>query len=137
MGSPAGMARRQLSGTMSQRVADPESVVSLYLELRNLRKTGERFGITRERVRQIVNRAGYSTAPRDKPRSPKPQRLCPVCGEPVTAKYAVYCEPHRRDAGKRRYQALKADPVRYARWRERLRINDRQRRERRRDEARR
>jgi len=43
------------------RKADADQVIQRYQELRNLRRTGEEFGITRERVRQIVNEAGVST----------------------------------------------------------------------------
>ncbi len=44
------------------RKADPDMVVSRYQELHNLERTGREFGITRERVRQIVNRAGIDTS---------------------------------------------------------------------------
>ena len=44
------------------RKADPDDVINRYQELHNLERTGREFGITRERVRQIVNRAGISTA---------------------------------------------------------------------------
>jgi hypothetical protein len=54
MSDQAGRARRN-------RKVDPERVVARYRELRNLERTGREFGISRERVRQIVNRAGIDT----------------------------------------------------------------------------
>ena len=45
------------------RKADPEQVIKRYQELHNLERTGREFGITRERVRQFVNRAGDQHSP--------------------------------------------------------------------------
>src|SRR6266567_937079 len=77
------------------RKADAEQVVQRYQELRHLRRTGEEFGITRERVRQIVNRAGISTARITKPKPEKLDRLCKQYGAPVNSNHARYCETHR------------------------------------------
>lgn len=112
------------------RRVDPDRVVQRYQELHNLEKTGQEFGITRERVRQIVNRAGISTARIIKPKPQKPDRRCKECDEPVNSSHALYCETHRREKHKRRYRAIKADPVRYAHWRELLKKYDKRRKER-------
>jgi hypothetical protein len=112
------------------RKADPDEVVSRYQELRNLERTGREFGITRERVRQIVNRAGISTARVLKPKPERPERLCKECGTPVNSSHALYCETHRKEKHKRRYRAIKADPAKYAHWRELLKKYDKKRRER-------
>jgi hypothetical protein len=116
------------------RRADPDQVIRRYQDLHNLEKTGREFGITRERVRQIVNRAGISTARIIKPKPPKPERLCKECGAPVNSSHALYCETHRKEKHKRRYRAIKADPEKYARWRELLKKCDERRKERRRQE---
>ena len=102
------------------RKADPDQVISRYQELHNLEMTGQEFGITRERVRQIVNRAGIDTARIIKPKPEKPERLCKECGEPVQSSHALYCQQHRQEKHKRRYRAIKADPEKYAHWRELL-----------------
>ena len=112
------------------RKADPEKVIERYQELRNLEKTGREFGITRERVRQIVNRAGISTARVLKPKPEKPERLCKECGAQVNSSHALYCETHRKEKHKRRYRAIKADPEKYAHWRELLKKYDKRRKER-------
>jgi len=112
------------------RKADPDEVIKRYLEVRNLEKTGREFGITRERVRQIVNRAGISTARQIKPKPEKPERLCKECGAQVNSSHALYCETHRKEKHKRRYRAIKADPEKYAHWRELLKKYDRKRKER-------
>jgi hypothetical protein len=117
------------------RKVDPEKVVDRYLELRNLQKTGDEFGITRERVRQIVNRAGHSTARLLKPKEERPERRCKECGGLVNSSHALYCETHRREKHKRRYRAIKADPEKYAHWRELLKKYDKRRKERERDAA--
>src|SRR2546423_6330316 len=106
--------------TVPGRKADPQQVIQRYQDLRNLEKTGREFGITRERVRQIVNRAGISTARVIKPKVAKPERLCKECGAPVNSSHALYCETHRKEKHKRRYRAIKADPEKYAHWRELL-----------------
>src|SRR5438105_13928168 len=115
---------------ISGRKAAPEQVIARYQELHNLEKTGREFGITRERVRQIVNRAGISTARVIKPKPEKPERLCKECGAPVNSSHALYCETHRKEKHKRRYRAIKADPEKYAHCRELLKKYDRRRRER-------
>lgn len=112
------------------RKADPEQVIKRYQELHNLERTGREFGITRERVRQIVNRAGISTARILKPRPAKPERLCKECHAPVNSSHALYCEVHRKEKHKRRYRAIKADPVKYAHWRELLKKYDKRRKQR-------
>jgi hypothetical protein len=117
------------------RKANPEQVIQRYQELHNLEKTGREFGITRERVRQIVNRAGISTARVIKPKPAKPERLCKECGAPVHSSHALYCETHRKEKHKRRYRAIKADPVKYAHWRELLKKYDKRRKERQREAA--
>jgi hypothetical protein len=118
------------------RKADPDQVVARYAELHNLERTGREFGITRERVRQIVNRAGIDTARILKERPEKPERLCKECGVPVNSSHALYCATHRKEKHKRRYRAIKADPEKYAHWRELLKKYDKRRKERERDEAR-
>ncbi len=115
---------------ISGRKANPEKVIERYKELHNLQKTGDEFGITRERVRQILNRAGYSTARVLKPKPEKPERLCKECGEVVHSSHALYCEIHRKEKHKRRYRAIKADPEKYAHWRELLKKYDKRRKER-------
>jgi Sigma-70, region 4 len=117
------------------RKADPDEVIRRYQELHNLEKTGREFGITRERVRQIVNRVGISTARIIKPKPEKPERLCRECGEHVNSSHALYCETHRKEKHKRRYRAIKADPEKYAHWRELLKKYDRRRKERARERA--
>jgi Sigma-70, region 4 len=112
------------------RKADPEKVIARYEELHNLEKTGREFGITRERVRQIVNRAGISTARIMKEKPERPERLCKECGAAVNSSHALYCETHRKEKHKRRYRAIKADPEKYAHWRELLKKYDQRRRER-------
>jgi hypothetical protein len=112
------------------RKVDPDLVIARYQELHNLEKTGREFGITRERVRQIVNRAGVSTARILKPKPERPERLCKECGEAVNSSHALYCETHRKEKHKRRYRAIKADPEKYAHWRELLKKYDRKRKER-------
>lgn len=105
-----------------ERKADHDKVIARYQELHNLQKTGDEFGLSRERVRQIVNRAGISTARILKPKPEKPVRYCKECGEQVDSSYAQYCETHRKEKNKRRYRAIKADPERYRRW---LELNNR------------
>jgi len=95
------------------RRADPNQVIARYQELHNLERTGREFGITRERVRQIVNRAGISTARILKPKPEKPERLCKECGDPVKSSHALYCATHRKEKHKRRYRAIKDDTVQY------------------------
>jgi Sigma-70, region 4 len=118
------------------RKADPEQVIERYGELHNLEKTGQEFGITRERVRQIVNRAGISTARIIKPKPEKPERLCKECGEPVNSSHALYCAVHRKEKHKRRYRAIKADPEKYAHWRELLKKYDKRRKQKEQDQRR-
>jgi len=115
------------------RKADPQKVVERYQELHNLEKTGREFGITRERVRQIVNRAGIDTARIIKPKPEKEERFCKECGAPVDSSHALYCETHRKEKHKRRYRAIKADPEKYAHWRELLKKYDKRRKERERE----
>ena len=117
------------------RRADPDRVIERYQELHNLERTGREFGITRERVRQIVNRAGISTARILKPKPEKPERLCKECGAPVNSSHAQYCETHRKEKHKRRYRAIKADPVKYAHWRELLKKYDKRRKQREQERA--
>src|SRR5579875_649371 len=121
--------RRHVAG----RKADPEAVIRRYQELHNLERTGREFGITRERVRQIVNRAGISTARILKPKPLKPVRVCKECGAAVQSSHALYCETHRKEKHKRRYRAIKADPDKYAHWRELLKKYDKRRKQRERD----
>ena len=118
---------------VSGRKADPEAVIQRYQELQNLERTGREFGITRERVRQIVNRAGISTARILKPKPLKPVRVCKECGAAVQSSHALYCETHRKEKHKRRYRAIKADPDKYAHWRELLKKYDKRRKQRERD----
>jgi hypothetical protein len=127
MGSQAGPVRRN-------RKVDPERVVERYRELRNLERTGREFGISRERVRQIVNRAGIETARVARPKPERPERLCRQCGAPVHSRRALYCEAHRTSAQKarRRYQRLKAEPEKYARWRQQLKAYTKRKRDRKR-----
>jgi len=119
------------------RKADADQVIQRYQELRHLRRMGEEFGITRERVRQIVNRAGISTAPIVKPKPEKEERFCEQCGAPVNSNHALYCETHGTPQQKswRRYQRMKAVPERYARWRELCNVSARRRRARKRDQS--
>lgn len=112
------------------RRVDPELVIARYQQLHNLEKTGREFGITRERVRQIVNRAGISTSRILKPKPERPERRCKECGTTVNSSHALYCETHRREKHKRRYRAIKADPEKYAHWRELLKKYDKRRKER-------
>ena len=119
------------------RKAEVDQVIQRYQELRNLRRTGEEFGITRERVRQIVNRAGISTAPIVKPKPAREERFCKQCGAPVNSNNARYCETHRTPQQKawRRYQRIKADPERYAQWRELCNASARRRRAHKREQS--
>jgi hypothetical protein len=117
------------------RKADPDEVIKRYQLLHNLERTGREFGITRERVRQIVNRAGISTARILKPKPERPERMCKECGEPVNSSHALYCETHRKEKHKRRYRAIKADPEKYAHWRELLKKYDKRRKERQRGDS--
>jgi hypothetical protein len=119
------------------RKASPEQVIRRYQELRNLQRTGEEFGITRERVRQVVNSAGISTARIPKPKPEKEERFCKQCGAPVNSSMARYCETHRTPQQKswRRYQRMKADPERYAHWRELCYASDKRRRARKREQS--
>jgi hypothetical protein len=119
------------------RRADVNQIIQRYQELRNLQRTGDEFGITRERVRQILNRAGITTARILKPKPEKPERLCKQCGAPVNSAHARYCETHRTPQQKawRRHQRLKADPERYAHWRELCNASEKRRRERKREQS--
>jgi len=112
------------------RKADPERVIERYRQLRNLERTGREFGITRERVRQIVNRAGIATGRQLKPRPERKPRLCKECGDPVASPHSLYCATHRLEKHKRRYRAIKADPEKYAHWRDLLKKYDRRRKDR-------
>lgn len=112
---------------MAMRKADPQEVIDRYTELRNLERTGREFGITRERVRQIVNRAGIPTGRQIKPKSSKTTRLCKECGDPVASPHSLYCVIHRLEKHKRRYRAIKADPEKYHHWRNLLKKYDRRR----------
>lgn len=118
---------------VAMRKADPEKVIRRYNELRNLERTGQEFGITRERVRQIVNRAGIATGRQLKPKAEKKARLCKECGDPVASPHSLYCVTHRLEKHKRRYRAIKADPAKYAHWRDLLKKYDRRRKSRIRD----
>jgi predicted amidophosphoribosyltransferase len=124
------MTNRSAPGPPNRK-ASPEQVIQRYQELRHLRRTGEEFGITRERVRQIVNHAGISTARIPKPKPEKEERFCKQCGAPVNSTMARYCETHGTPQQKawRRYQRIKADPERYAQWRASLKKYDKRRRE--------
>ncbi len=115
----------------------PEHVIRRYQELRNLRRTGEEFGITRERVRQIVNRAGISTAPNPKPKPEREERFCKQCGAPVYSNQARYCETHGTPQQRawRRYQRMKADSERYSRWRELCYASEKRRRARKQEQS--
>ncbi len=106
------------------RKADPVLVVQRYQVLRNQERTGEEFGIIGERVRQIVNRQGISTARIPKPKARKEPRTCKECGASVSSTHALYCDTHRLEKHKRRYRAIKADPAKYAHWRELLKKYD-------------
>ena len=112
------------------RKADPAVVIARYQELHSLAETGRELGITRERVRQIVNQAGIDTARILKPKPEKPIRLCKECGAKVDSRHACYCATHRKDKHKRRYRAIKADPEKYAHWRELLKTYDKRREQR-------
>lgn len=57
------------------RTVDPDVVVTRYRALQHLARTGLEFGISRERVRQIVRQAGISTARVPKPPPPRLPRL--------------------------------------------------------------
>ena len=118
------------TNTFPGRKADPEQVIKRYQEVHNLERTGREFGITRERVRQIVNRAGISTARILKPKPEKPERLCKECGASVNSSHDLYCEMHREQKHRQRYRAIKADPEKYAHWRELLKKYDERRKER-------
>lgn len=83
------------TGSGAHRKADPEAVVERYRELRHLERTGLEFGITRERVRQIVQQAGISTARVPKPPPQRPPRLCRQCGATVNSYHSQYCARHR------------------------------------------
>jgi len=115
---------------IAMRKADPERVIERYAELRNLERTGREFGITRERVRQIVNRAGIATGRQLKPKTEKKARMCKECGDPVASPHSLYCSIHRLEKHKRRYRAIKADPAKYQHWRELLKKYDRRRKSR-------
>lgn len=112
---------------VAMRKADPEKVIERYDALRNLERTAKEFGITRERVRQIVNRAGISTGRQLKPKPEKRARTCKECGDSVASPHSLYCPTHRLEKHKRRYRAIKADPIKYAHWRELLKKYDRRR----------
>lgn len=112
---------------VAMRKADPEQVIQRYTELRNLERTGREFGITRERVRQIVNRAGIATGRQLKPKPEKTARTCKECGDPVASPHSLYCSTHRLEKHKRRYRAIKADPAKYSHWRDLLKKYDRKR----------
>lgn len=117
------------------RKVDHDRVIARYQELRSLAETGRELGISRERVRQIVNRAGISSARVKKPRPEKPVKACKECGEPVSRGNALYCDVHRAPGAKnkRRYEQLKADPERYAIWREQCSQSAKRRRQRQRE----
>jgi len=119
------------------RKADGDRVVQRYQELRNLQRTGDEFGMSRERVRQIVNRAGISSARVLKPKPEKLERLCKQCGAPVNSSYALYCETHRTPQQKywRQFQRVKADPERYAHWLEIHRVSAKRCRERKQEQG--
>jgi Sigma-70, region 4 len=112
---------------VAMRKCDPQHVIQRYTELRNLERTGREFGITRERVRQIVNRAGIPTGRQLKPKAAKKARLCKECGDPVASPHSLYCGTHRLEKHKRRYRAIKADPDKYQHWRDLLKKYDRRR----------
>lgn len=114
------------------RKVEPDQVIERYKALRNLAATGREFGISRERVRQIVNAAGIATSWESKPKPPEEPRLCPQCGAVVTYRRARYCPAHRGDRNKRAYARIKADPERLARFRESIRQSGERRRDRKR-----
>jgi len=111
-------------------MVDPEQVIRRYQELHNLRHAGNDFGMSHEWVRQIVNRAGISTARIANPKPEKEERFCKQCGAPVNSTHAHYCETHRtpQQQAWRRYQRIKADPERYAQRREILKASKKRRR---------
>ena len=106
---------------MRKQQVDPQQVIVRYQELHHLQRTGDEFGITRERVRQIVNRAGIGTARVPKRKPQQQARFCPECGALVTSGRALFCETHRTAQQKvwRWRQRVKANPEKYAQWRER------------------
>jgi hypothetical protein len=112
---------------------DREQVIQRYLELHNASAVGRELGVTRERVRYILMRAGISTARPLKSKPEKRERVCRECGGPVYSSRAWYCELHRNEKDKRKYESIKADPARYARRLERQRVYDRRRRQRERE----
>ena len=59
-----------------------------------MRAIGERFGVTRERVRQILKAAGAPT--KSQSYGHKQHRACAVCGLPKPSNYSPRCwECHR------------------------------------------
>jgi len=119
---------------MPKRKVDPDAVLARYQELHSLAETGRELGISRERVRQLVNGAGINTARIVQPKPEKPERWCKECGITLDSRHALYCETHRQEKHKRRYRTIKADPERYARWRAQLRIYEQRHRERKRQQ---
>jgi hypothetical protein len=111
---------------------DHQKVIARYQEVHNLAQVGREYGLSRERVRQIVNRAGISSARIVKPKPARPVRTCKQCGAQFTNSYALYCEVHRtpRERNRRRYERVKADPVRYAHFLELTKKSAQRRRER-------
>jgi DNA-binding CsgD family transcriptional regulator len=104
----------------SAKKVEQAEVIRHYLEIGSLAETGRVLGISRERVRQLVNRAGISTARNAQSKVKQPSRWCCECGVPLYSPYAWYCETHRKEKHKRRYRVVKTDPEKYARWREQL-----------------
>jgi hypothetical protein len=119
-------------GQWPQPKVDHAEVIARYQEIHSLAQTGREFGISRERVRQIVNRAGIDSARIVKSKPQKPTRLCKECGAPARNNHASYCEIHGTvtERNKRRYERMKADPERYAHWRELCRQSGERRKER-------
>lgn len=119
------------------RRVDHDKVIARYQELHNLAQTAREFGLSRERVRQIVNRAGIDSARVVKPKPEKPTKYCKECGAEVTNSYASYCEKHRapKERNRRRYERVKADPVRYAHFLELTKKSAQRRKERARESS--
>jgi predicted amidophosphoribosyltransferase len=84
-----------------------------------------------------VNRAGISTARIPKPKPEKEERFCKQCGAPVKSSRARYCEVHRTPQQKywRRHQRLKADPDKYAHWRQLCYASEQRGRQRKREQS--
>jgi len=74
------------------KVEHSRLVTAVSGEFRTLQAIGDDFGVTKERIRQLINKLGLQNAPGRQ----RPKKICPVCERQVESS-RKYHEECRRD----------------------------------------